>query len=59
MATKDSSDPQTWAEGKGVWLVTAALVVVGLASRIAPLLNLGGRLLRQFASEDGYLMMTI
>jgi len=35
------------------------MVMVGLVSRIAPLLNLGGRLLRQFPTEDGYLMLTI
>ena len=36
-----------------------ALMAVGLAARAAPLLDLHGRNLRQFPSEDGYLMLTI
>ena len=35
------------------------LIAVGLAARIAPLLDLRGRNLTQFPSEDGYLMLTI
>ncbi len=40
------------------WLIIA-LFIVGLVSRLAPLLDHGGRLLRQFPTEDGYLMLTI
>src|SRR5215470_7200811 len=36
-----------------------ALVAMGLAVRVAPLFDLQGRNLRQFPSEDGYLMLTI
>jgi hypothetical protein len=36
-----------------------ALGAVGLVARAAPLLDLHGRNLRQFPSEDGYLMLTI
>lgn len=39
--------------------IIIALLSVGLISRTAPLLDNGGRLLRQFPSEDGYLMLTI
>ncbi len=39
--------------------LVAVLVLVGLAFRVAPLLDHGGRLLRQFPTEDGYLMLTI
>ncbi|HIK31299.1 MAG TPA: hypothetical protein IGS17_13110 [Oscillatoriales cyanobacterium M59_W2019_021] len=35
------------------------LFSVGLISRIAPLFNVGGRLLQQWPTEDGYLMLTI
>ncbi len=40
------------------WLA-AALVAIGTLSRLLPLLDLKGRLLQQFPTEDGYLMMTI
>jgi hypothetical protein len=36
-----------------------ALAALGLAARVAPLFDLQGRNLRQFPSEDGYLMLTI
>jgi hypothetical protein len=39
--------------------LVAVLVGVGLLSRVAPLFDQGGRLLRQFPTEDGYLMLTI
>ena len=35
------------------------LIAVGLISRLAPLLDQGGRLMRQFPTEDGFLMMTV
>lgn len=40
------------------WLA-ATLGIVGLVSRVAPLADRDGRLLRQFPTEDGYLMLTI
>ena len=35
------------------------LMLVGLAARVSPLFDLHGRNLRQFTTEDGYLMLTI
>ena len=40
-------------------LATLAALAVGLVARILPLFDIGGRLLRQFPTEDGYLMLTI
>lgn len=40
-------------------LLVGALVAIGAVARLAPLLDGSGRLLRQFPTEDGYLMMTI
>lgn len=40
-------------------LLVVLLAAVGLLSRIAPLFDQGGRLLRQWPTEDGYLMLTI
>lgn len=49
-----------WASGLGPReLLLGVLVAVGAASRLAPLLDRAGRLLQQFPTEDGYLMMTI
>jgi hypothetical protein len=44
-----------------VWLkpLAAALIGIGTVSRLAPLTEPHGRLLKQFMSEDGYLMQTI
>lgn len=39
--------------------IALALLVVGTAARVAPLLDPEGRALRQYPSEDGYLMLTI
>jgi Dolichyl-phosphate-mannose-protein mannosyltransferase len=39
--------------------VSLCLFAVGLVARIAPFFNVEGRLLRQFPTEDGYLMLTI
>ncbi|MFM2420442.1 MAG: hypothetical protein RL385_5165 [Pseudomonadota bacterium] len=36
-----------------------ALLSAGIVARMAPLADQGGRLLRQFPTEDGYLMLTI
>ena len=44
---------------RGFWGVAALLFGVGLVSRVAPLADQGGRLLQQFPTEDGYLMLTI
>ena len=43
----------------GILWLSGALVLLGLVTRAAPLLDRGGRLLRQFPTEDGYLMLTI
>jgi len=40
------------------WLA-GSLLVLGAAARIAPFFDHAGRLLRQFPTEDGYLMLTI
>lgn len=37
----------------------AVLMLLGLATRVSPLFDLHGRNLRQFTTEDGYLMLTI
>lgn len=39
--------------------LVALLITVGFVSRAAPFVNQGGRLLRQWPTEDGYLMLTI
>ena len=39
--------------------VSVFLFAVGALARLAPLFDAGGRLFRQFPSEDGYLMLTI
>lgn len=42
------------------WLAVLAIVVlIGVVSRAAPLVDRDGRLFRQWPSEDGYLMLTI
>ena len=43
----------------GVALLVAALLAIGLCARVAPLLDPEGRGLRQFPTEDGYLMLTV
>ena len=48
-----SREPARWR-----WLA-AALVAIGTLARLLPLLDQKGRLLQQFPTEDGYLMMTI
>lgn len=40
-------------------LLIAGLFTIGLTSRVLPLLDLGGRMLRQFPTEDGYLTLQI
>jgi len=50
-----------WAATRstGILLLSTLLFTLGAVSRLAPLLNQEGRLLRQFPSEDGYLMQTV
>ena len=55
---------QTGGKGflSGQWWVTPVTVVlgvIGLVSRLSPLTEPHGRLLRQFMTEDGYLMQTV
>ena len=49
-----SSSPEGAAKATAL-----ALLACGLGFRIAPLLDRGNRLLEQFPTEDGYLMLTI
>jgi hypothetical protein len=46
-------------EGRAFRLLVGGLVAVGAAARLVPLVDGSGRILRQFPTEDGYLMMTI
>lgn len=54
MSAADERFPHPWFM-RGVWLAFG----LGTLTRIAPLFDQGGRLLRQFPTEDGYLMLTI
>jgi hypothetical protein len=40
-------------------VIAGCLVAIGLCARVAPLLDPAGRGLRQFPTEDGYLMLTV
>src|SRR5262245_59434932 len=58
--------PMTGYDDNGIlgeqrWLrpLCVAMIVAGTVSRIAPLTEPHGRLLRQFLTEDGYLMQTV
>lgn len=44
---------------QGFAITSVLFFTVGTVSRLLPLLNQNGRLLRQFPTEDGYLMLTI
>jgi len=44
---------------RGMTFLIVLLFLAGLAFRLAPLFNQGGRLLRQFPTEDAYLMLTV
>jgi len=57
--TAPPSPPPAARPSAALRAVAAALLAVGLASRALPLLLGGGRLVRQFPTEDGYLMLTI
>jgi hypothetical protein len=58
-----SAGPQSHGAGVrvsgAVRFLTALLLTIGVVTRLLPLLDRGGRLLRQFPTEDGYLMLTI
>lgn len=43
----------------GLAACSISLMLIGLVSRVAPLFDHGGRLLRQFPTEDGFLMSTV
>lgn len=43
----------------GSYTIVHVLFALGALCRLAPLFDHGGRLLRQFPTEDGYLMLTI
>ncbi len=43
----------------GLVVAIVALAALGLTARSAPLFDHGGRLLQQFPTEDGYLMLTV
>src|SRR5262244_1098095 len=45
--------------GRTALWTSVFLFALGALSRVAPLFDAGGRLFRQFPSEDGYLMLTI
>jgi hypothetical protein len=66
LSAKEASTAQVASPAPAGWLLrmfmpglVALLLACGLGFRAAPLLNQGGRLLRQFPTEDGYLMLTI
>jgi len=42
-----------------IFYTSIILILIGLSSRAAPLFNQDGRLLQQFVTEDGYLMLTV
>ena len=48
-------------ESQDLWVkvLSAALIALGTLSRLAPLADPHGRLLQQFATEDGYYMQTV
>ncbi len=58
---KDSQEGQEGFLRRQKWIrpLSAGLIAVGTLSRLAPLTEPHGRLLRQFMTEDGYLMQTV
>lgn len=44
---------------KAILILSSTLLGIGFLSRILPLFDFGGRVFRQFPTEDGYLMLTI
>lgn len=40
-------------------VLSVVFLTIGIFARLAPLSNVGGRILRQYPTEDGYLMLTI
>lgn len=58
--TSSASSPSTPWRGSTLWTpLLLALLGVGFVSRVAPLFDVGGRVIRQFPTEDGYLSLTI
>ena len=57
----NSEDDQGGFLRQQYWIkpLSFALIAVGTLSRLAPLTDPHGRLLRQFMTEDGYLMQTV
>ncbi len=51
--------PTTTSWNTALWIVVAVLLALGVGSRLVPLLGDELRLLRQYPTEDGYLMLTI
>lgn len=57
-----SDPPITYSQGDKLlakWGFVGVSLFLGLGFRLAPLFDRGGRLLRQWPTEDGYLMLTI
>ena len=52
-----SASGETWP--RGFMALMGMLLATGLVARVTPLFDQGGRILRQFPTEDGYLMLTI
>lgn len=54
-----SQTVEPWRPGWLWWLTIVSLAVTGLVARMAPLFDEGGRIVRQFPTEDGYLSLQI
>ena len=52
-------EPSARPARRGLALLLFALFAVGFVARVAPLFERDGRLLQQYPTEDGYLMLTI
>ena len=53
------SAPSTSAPRRGIVALVAGLLALGVIARVLPLVSGTSRMLRQYPSEDGYLMLTI
>lgn len=64
-APPDANRPAAAAPGtlsalpRGVLAFCGAMLAVGLIARVVPLLDLGGRMLAQWPTEDGYFMLAM
>ncbi|MFI5314431.1 MAG: hypothetical protein ACHQ6T_01910 [Myxococcota bacterium] len=56
-ASAGARGDRAWA--RALTALCAGFVALGLAARLAPLFDQGGRLLQQFPTDDGYLMLTV